>query len=99
MKSIVGLGLLAIMPAFPQQPKFELADIHVSRTPRWFAENYVQNTSGQIRDGRYVYRDANLLNLIKDAFGVTEDMFAGGPSWLKLDIYDVTAKMPDRTTP
>jgi len=99
MKPIVLLGLLAIMPAFPQQPKFELADIHVSRTPRWFAENYVQNTSGQIRDGRYVYRDANLLNLIKDAFGVTEDMVAGGPSWLKLDIYDVTAKMPDGTTP
>ena len=31
--------VLAVTPAFSQQPKFELADIHTSPTPFWFAQN------------------------------------------------------------
>jgi uncharacterized protein (TIGR03435 family) len=97
MKKIASLSLLATlatMHAFAQQPKFDLADVHVSTTPRWFA----QNNGGLIRDGRYVNRDATLLNLIEAAYGVAEDTVAGGPSWLDTDIYDVIAKAPDGTT-
>ena len=52
-----------------------------------------------IRDGRYVYRDATLLNLIEWAYDVKEDDVAGGPSWLDTDIFDVIAKVPEGTTP
>lgn len=99
MKKVALLSLLALVPAFSQQPKFELADVHPSKTPRWFVGNYQQNSSGQLRDGRYVYRDATLIDLFKDAYSVTDDMIAGGPSWLKFDIYDVIAKVPGGTTP
>ena len=99
MNKITLLSLLVIVPVAAQQPKFELADVHLSKTPRWFVLNYAQNSSGQLREGRYVYRDASLIDLIKDAYSVTEDMIAGGPNWLKLDIYDVVAKVPDGTTP
>ena len=84
-----------MMQAFAQQPKFDLADVHVSKTPRWFA----QNNGGLIRDGRYVDRDATLLNLIEWAYDVKEDDVAGGPSWLDTDIFDVIAKVPEGTTP
>jgi hypothetical protein len=44
MKKIPLLGVLltmplAVMPLPAQQPKFELADVHLSTTPRWFAGN------------------------------------------------------------
>ena len=64
---------LAMMHAFAQQPKFDLADVHISKTPRWFA----QNNGGMIRDGRHVNRNATLLNLIEADDGVKEDEVAG----------------------
>ena len=93
---------LAFIPLLAQQPKFELADVHISPTPRWFVGNYEQNGSahiaGHIVDGRYVIRDASLLTLIEIAYGITDDMVAGGPSWVRLDMYDVIARVPDGTT-
>ena len=98
MKQIASLGLLlplGMMHAFAQQPKFDLADVHGSTTPRWFA----QNNGAVLRDGRYVVRDATLLSLIETAYGVSEDTVADGPSWLDTDLFDVRAKVPDGTTP
>jgi uncharacterized protein (TIGR03435 family) len=110
MKKAAILVPLALLPVLAQQPnaqqaaapqpRFELADVHVSPTAFWFA----QNTNGQIRpglisDGLYIYRDATLLSLIQAAYGVTEDMVSGGPSWLKSDLFDVVAKVPEGTTP
>src|ERR1700691_463162 len=110
MKRTAVLASLALLPVLAQQPdaeqplarqaKFELADVHVSPTAFWLA----QNTGGQILPGLvidrlYIYRDATLLSLIQAAYGVPEDMFSGGPSWLKSDLFDVVAKVPEGTTP
>ncbi len=100
MKKTAILASLALLPVLAQQPKFELTDVHVSSTAFWFA----QNTNGQIRPGLivdrlYIYRDATLLSLIQAAYGVPEDMVSGGPSWLKSDLFDVVAKVPEGTTP
>jgi uncharacterized protein (TIGR03435 family) len=95
MKKIVLLSLLAIMPALPQQPKFELADVHVSATAHGFAQNF----GGVLRNGRYVNRDATMLDLIEAAYGVSEDTIAGGPGWMSSDLFDVVAKVPEGTTP
>jgi uncharacterized protein (TIGR03435 family) len=89
------LGLLTIVSALAQEPKFEIADVHVSPTARTFAQNF----GGVLRDGRYVNRDATMLNLIVAAYGVSEDTVAGGPGWLTSDLFDVVAKVPDGTTP
>jgi uncharacterized protein (TIGR03435 family) len=98
MKRMLSLGVFAILPLLAQQPKFELADVHISSTQRWFVGNYEPNNAGRIVDGRYILRDATLLTLIDAAYGVTDDMIAGGPTWLRLDIYDVIAKVPEGTT-
>lgn len=99
--SLLGLPalLLVTSAALAQQPEFDLADVHVSTTPRWFVGNYEANNVGQIRGGRYVYRDGVLLSMIAEAYGVTPELVTGGPDWLPLDIYDVIAKVPDGTTP
>ncbi len=98
MKKIASLGVLIIVPLLAQQPKFELADVHISPTQRWFVGNYEPNNPGHIVDGRYILRDSNLLNLIDVAYGVTDEMITGGPTWLGHDIFDVIAKVPDGTT-
>lgn len=89
------LSLLTIVPALAQQPKFEIADVHVSPTARTFAQNF----GGVLRGGRYVNRDATMLNLIGEAYSVSEDGLAGGPGWISSDLFDVIAKVPDGTTP
>src|SRR5579863_8240002 len=94
MKKNVLLSLLIIFPALAQPPKFELADVHVSPTAHGFAQNF----GGVLRNGRYVNRDATMLDLIEAAYGVSEDTIAGGPGWLASDLFDVIAKVPEGTT-
>ena len=95
MNKIALLGLLAIIPALAQEPEFDIADVHVSKTARGFAQNF----GGVLREGKYVNRDATMLELIEAAYGVSEDTIAGGPGWLNSDVFDVIAKIPAGTTP
>jgi uncharacterized protein (TIGR03435 family) len=95
MKKLAWLSLLIAVPALAQQPKFDLADVHVSTT----AIGFVQNFGGVLRNGKYVNRDATMLNLIEAAYGVSEDSIAGGPAWLNSEVFDLVAKVPDGTTP
>jgi uncharacterized protein (TIGR03435 family) len=95
VKKLALLSLLVLIPAIADQPKFGLADVHVSSTPGWFA----QNNGGVIRDGRYVHREATMLNLIAAAWSVSADTIGDGPSWLDSDLYDVIGKVPEGTTP
>ena len=94
MKKIALFSVLTTMAAFAQQPKFDIADVHVSTTARGFAQNF----GGVIREGRYINRDVTLLKLIATAYKASEDNIAGGPGWLSSDLFDVIAKVPDGTT-
>lgn len=89
------LSLLTIAPGLAQQPKFDVADVHVSTTAHGFAQNF----GGVLRDGKYINRDVTMLNLIRAAYGVSEETVAGGPGWVDSDLFDVIAKVPDGTTP
>jgi uncharacterized protein (TIGR03435 family) len=95
MKSIALLSLLTIVHASAQQPQFEIADVHLSTTAHGFAQNF----GGVLRNGRYVNRDATMLNLIEAAYDASEDTIAGGPGWLDSDLFDIIARVPDGTTP
>ena len=95
MKKSACFGLLTILCAFAQQPKFEVADVHVSSTARGFAQNF----GGVLRAGRYINRDATMLELIGAAYDIKEDSVSGGAGWLNSDLFDVIAKIPDGTTP
>ena len=95
MKKFALPTLLALMPAVAQQPKFEIADVHPNTTPL----AYVQSFGGVVREGRYVNREASMLALIKEAYGVSDDDISGGPGWVSYDLFDVIAQVPEGTTP
>ena len=93
MKDVLLLGLLGISSAFGQQPRFKSADVHAS-TATFFAQSF----GGVLREGRYINRDATMLNLIEAAYNVSEDNISGGPGWVNLDLFDVIATVPDGTS-
>ncbi len=93
MQKLGSLAFLAI-PAVFAQSKFDIADVHTSPTARTFAQNF----GGVLRDGRYVNRDATMLELIEAAYSVPEEDISGGPGWVNADLFDVVAKVPDGTT-
>jgi uncharacterized protein (TIGR03435 family) len=95
-KNAILPALLAAVSGYSQErPKFEIADVHVSTTVHGAA----QNVGGVLRDGRYINRDATMLQLIEAAWGVPEDTISGGPGWVTLDLFDVVANVPNGTTP
>src|SRR5262249_22318067 len=73
---------------------FEEAAIYLSKT----APGFVDNRGGVVRDGRYINRDATLLDLIEAAYGVSEEAISGGPGWVGSDVFDIFAKIPEGTT-
>jgi uncharacterized protein (TIGR03435 family) len=87
------VGLWAAGVAICQQPKFELADVHSSKTSRSAAQNF----GGVLRGGKYVNRDVTMLGLIEAAYKVKEDGIAGGPGWVASDLFDIIAKVPEGT--
>jgi len=93
MKNIVVIALCAAGIAVCQQPRFELADVHSSKTARGAAQNF----GGVLRAGKYVNRDVTMLGLIEAAYKVKEDAIAGGPGWVASDLFDIIAKVPEGT--
>ncbi len=94
---MVTIHAFAQQPAQPsaQQPEHIIADVHPSTTARMYA----WTSGGVISDGRYAIRDAGMLKLIKEAYGVNQDDIAGGPGWISYDMFDVVFKVPEGTTP
>jgi uncharacterized protein (TIGR03435 family) len=93
----LGLAALLFVPAFAQstapQPKFEFADVHTSpRTTN-------PNMRSVFRGGRYELHNANMVDLIRTAYGVDPEKVVGGPNWVEFDRFDVIAKVPSNTPP
>jgi len=80
--------------AVAQSPKFEIADIQPSpqMVPQ-FMRNAAQH------NGRYEIRSMTMVDLIHAAYDFDADKILGGPSWLEMDRFDVTAKVPDDASP
>jgi uncharacterized protein (TIGR03435 family) len=75
-------------------PKFDIADVHASpKTQNPFARNT------PARNGRYEIKTATMLDLIRIAYTFDADKILGGPNWLEMNRYDVTAKVPEDSTP
>jgi uncharacterized protein (TIGR03435 family) len=87
------LGLVLAVGCLTAQPKFEAADIH----PGSKTANVFMRTS-PVRNGRYEIKDATIVDLVRLAYGFDADKVVGGPNWLELDRFDVTAKVPEGST-
>jgi uncharacterized protein (TIGR03435 family) len=98
MKKISVLILVTIAACLGQEaakgPKFEIADVRVSPT----GSGFVQNFGGVLRGGKYINRDATMVDLIVSAYEVSQDGVSGGPGWVSSTVFDIIARIPDGTT-
>lgn len=101
LRNLLNVSLIALLAssAFGQptaKPSgFEIADVHVS-APRMNPGAGVR--PGAVRNGVYEIANGTMLDLIRIAYMVEADKVLGGPSWLELDRFDVTARVPAATT-
>jgi len=78
----------------PQPPQFLAADVHVSAKTQ---NQFMRAPSS--RGERYEVKNATMVDLIGLAYSSNTTKILGGPSWLEMDRFDVTAKQPPQTTP
>jgi uncharacterized protein (TIGR03435 family) len=89
MKLTLSLAALAIAAAFAQQsasPAFEVVDIKPSTA--------AMPGKGSFVNGRIEMPGATLIDLLRFAYGVQENMIAGAPKWADKDRFDIVAKAP-----
>jgi uncharacterized protein (TIGR03435 family) len=93
-QTALALGLAALLSVpLAGQSVFGVVDVHPSAaTP-----NPVLRASAP-RNGRYEIRRATMIDLIRTAYGVEPDKILGGPHWLELDRFDITAQVAAGTT-
>lgn len=93
MTRLLLLAALLSGTAFAQSTdRFEAADVHAS--PHSDNNFNLFMRGPQTRAGRYEIRTASMADLIGAAYGVDPDRVYGGPNWLELDRFDITAKLP-----
>src|SRR5258706_4590338 len=73
---------------------FEAADVHVSPKGR-----VPSMAGGGLRGTRYLVRQATLVDLISLAYDIDNDKIMGGPSWLDIKRFDVSARAPAGSNP
>src|SRR5262249_3918246 len=68
---------------------FEAADLHVSPKVR-----VPSMAAGGLRGTRYLVRQGTMVDFISLAYGIDNNKILGGPSWLDLDRFDLSARAP-----
>jgi uncharacterized protein (TIGR03435 family) len=94
---IVALSCSGFAQSAEKPPAFELADVHVAAPSALSANNGPINATP--RGGRYEMRGATMVDLIRNAYNLTDEKIFGGPNWLNADRFDVIAKTPAGVTP
>jgi uncharacterized protein (TIGR03435 family) len=85
----------ASAPAAGADSAFVIADVRVSphlAMPR--GGGYPM-----VRGDRYMLRQTSMRDLIGLAYGINPGLVRKGPTWLEINHYDITAKMPAGATP
>jgi len=80
-------GQTGITPSETSAPAFEAADVHVSPKVR-----VPSMATGGLRGTRYLVRQATMVDLISLAYNVDNDKILGGPNWLDINRFDVSAR-------
>src|SRR5580698_4313419 len=83
--------------AFAQSaaPQFAAADVRISPVAHTMGDGARGPFFG---DGRYEFRNANMVDLIHVAYGVDPERVFGGPAWIEMDRFDIIAIAPPRST-
>ena len=88
MKALILLMAFGVFQASPQEPKFEVASIHVSEPGARGTTMYAPTPE------RFAATSISVKGLIAFAYDVRDFQISGGPKWLDSNLYDVVAR-PD----
>ena len=103
VRTSIGLAVLLSGAVFGQAgtaasgtpaPAFEAADVHVSAKVR-----VPYMAAGGLRGTRYLVRLATMVDLISLAYDIDNDKILGGPSWLDIKRFDLSARAPAGSNP
>jgi uncharacterized protein (TIGR03435 family) len=84
-----GLSVWSRQEDTPSVPPFEAASVKPNRSGE-------PSLEFRITPGRLAVRNADLKNIIKNAFGIRQDSeLAGGPRWIETERYDIVATAPN----
>jgi uncharacterized protein (TIGR03435 family) len=88
-------GPAASAPAADANPTFVIADVRPS------PHRAMPRGSGfvMVRGDRYLLRQTTMRDLIGIAYSVNPGLVRKGPTWLEIERYDITAKLPPGATP
>ena len=82
------MTLCAVAGAAQSQPAFDVVSIHRNLNGG--------DTRVDITRGRLTMTNASLRTLLRNGYDIQNFQFAGGPSWLDSDTYDISATVADR---
>jgi uncharacterized protein (TIGR03435 family) len=85
-------GQAGITASQTSGPEFVAADVHVSPKSR------MGMAAGNLRGTRYLVVQGTIVDLISLAYNIQNDRILGGPSWLDIDRFDVSARAPTGST-
>jgi uncharacterized protein (TIGR03435 family) len=88
------LGQSAGAPPSGNPPAFQIADVHSS--PR---SNTPFMRGGDLHGDSYIVRQATMVDLIANAYGMEREAVLSGPAWLDIDRFEISAKAPRTTSP
>ena len=87
-------GQAGITASGPSGPVFEAADLHLSPKVR-----VPSMAAGGLRGTRYLVRQATMVDLISLAYDLDNNKILGGPSWLDIHRFDLSARAHSGSTP
>ncbi|HVW10133.1 MAG TPA: TIGR03435 family protein [Bryobacteraceae bacterium] len=82
------VSCLAFGQSSGARPHFIAADIHSA------SADELNQKPIPIHEDRYEVKGATMLDLIASAWGWDSRKIVGGPNWLEMDRFDITAKLP-----
>jgi uncharacterized protein (TIGR03435 family) len=93
--AILIFAFCSTIPGQPAEtrPKFVAADVHAA------PGGYPSVRTIPVHDNRYELKGATMIDMVRTAYGFDADKILGGPSWLEMDRFDITAKLPGETSP
>jgi uncharacterized protein (TIGR03435 family) len=97
---LCGLSVFCVLGgvALGQQPSaakpvFMISDVHNS--PRMMIPF---SNGGHFQGDRYNLRQSTLVDMVALAYGVKPEMVQGGPNWLEMQRFDISAKADPKTS-
>jgi hypothetical protein len=95
---VVTAALALCAGAADNQPHFRLALAYPSPAPAVPGRFRPSMSQSFYHAGRYDVRNATMVDLIRTAWGLDPDKVLGGPSWVEMDRFDISAVAPPDTS-